>query len=107
MWFKKELFIRGIKFEASWLAISVRKLGKVMDQGAIHFRYPKLNLMSPLSESVRQMDSGDTFTTDIAEWLHISNVKESYRSANNVNYIGQMFKHNDQSTGLDYTEERL
>ena len=53
------------------------------------------------------MGSGDNFTTDISERLHISNVKEAYRSTNKVNYIRQMLKHNDQFTGLDYMQETL
>jgi len=53
------------------------------------------------------MGSGDNFTTDIAERLHIAKVKEAYRSSNKVNYIGQMLKHNDRCTSLDYMEETL
>jgi len=53
------------------------------------------------------MGSGDNFTTDISERLHIANVKEAYRSSNKVNYIRQMFMHNDRCTGLDYMEETL
>jgi hypothetical protein len=51
------------------------------------------------------MGSGDKSTTDMSERLHISNVKEAYRSTNNVNYIQQMLKHNDRCTGPDYMEE--
>jgi hypothetical protein len=53
------------------------------------------------------MGSGDNFTTNISEWVHIGNVKEPYRSSNKVNYIRQMLKHNDRSTGLDYMGETL
>jgi len=53
------------------------------------------------------MGSGDNFTTYISEWLHIAKVKVAYRSSNKVNYIGQMFKHNDRCTGLDSIEETL
>jgi len=53
------------------------------------------------------MGSGDDFTTDISERLHIANVKEAYRSTFKVNYIRQMLKHNDWCTGLDYMEEIL
>jgi len=66
-----------------------------------------MHLVSTISESIRWMGSGDNFTTDIPEWLQIGNVKEHYRSTNNVNYIQQMFKHNDKCTGLDYMEETL
>jgi hypothetical protein len=53
------------------------------------------------------MGSGDNFTTDISKQLHIANVKEAYRSSNEVNYIQQMLKHNDWCTSLDYMEETL
>jgi len=53
------------------------------------------------------MGSGDNFTTDISERLHIGNVKEAYRSTNQVNYIQQMLQHNDRCTSLDYMEETL
>jgi len=53
------------------------------------------------------MGSGDNFTSDISERLHITNVKEAYRSSNKDNYIRQMLKHNDQCTGLDYMKETL
>jgi hypothetical protein len=66
-----------------------------------------MHLVSHISESIRQMGSGDIFTTDISEWLYLANVKEAYRSTNKVNYIRQMLKHNDRCTGLDYMEETL
>jgi hypothetical protein len=53
------------------------------------------------------MGSGFNFTADISEQLHIANVKEAYRSSNKVNYIRQLFNHNDWGTGLDYMEETL
>ena len=54
-----------------------------------------MHLVRHLSESIQHMGSGDNFTTNISERLHIGNVKEAYRSTNKVNYIGQMLKHND------------
>ena len=53
------------------------------------------------------MGSGDNFTTDISERLHIANLNEAYRSTIKVNFIQQMLKHNDQCTGLDSMEETL
>ena len=53
------------------------------------------------------MGSGNNFTTEISERLHIPKVKERYRSSNKVNYIRQMVNHNDQCTGLDFMEETL
>jgi len=53
------------------------------------------------------MGSGDNFTTDISEQLHIANMKEVYESSNKVNYIRGMVMHADRCTGLDYMEETL
>jgi len=53
------------------------------------------------------MGSGDNFTTDIPERLHIAIVKEAYRSSDEVNYIRLMLKHNARCTGLAYMEETL
>jgi len=66
-----------------------------------------MHLVSCMPESIWWTGSGDNFTTDISERLHIGNVKEAYRSTNKVNYIQQMLKHNDRCTGLDYLEETL
>jgi len=66
-----------------------------------------MHRVSHISESIRRMGSGDNFTTDISEQLHIANLKEAYRSTNKVNYTRQMLKHNDRCTGLDYMEEIL
>jgi hypothetical protein len=107
MRFTKEFSIRLVEFEAWWQAIGVQELRKTIEQRVIHFGYPKMHLVSHISESIRRMGSGDNFTTDISERLHISNVKEAYRSTNKVNYIRQMLKHNDRCTGLDYMEETL
>jgi len=96
----KEFSIRLVEFEASWQAISVQELWKPIEQGVIHFGYPKMHLVSNISESIRRMGSGDNFTTYSSEWLHISNVKEADRSTNKVNYILQMLKHNDRCTWL-------
>jgi len=73
----------------------------------VHFGYPKMNHLSHKSEWIWRMGSSDNFTTDSSEWLHIANVKDAYRSSNNVSNIRQMLKHNDRCTGLDYTEETL
>jgi len=53
------------------------------------------------------MGSGNRFTTNISEWLPISNMKDAYRSTYNVDYIQQMLKHNNRCTSLDYMEETL
>jgi len=107
MRFKQELSIHLIEFEAWWQAIGVLELRKTIEQCVIHFGHPKMHLVSHISESIWLMGSGDNFTTNISERLHISNVKEAYRSTNKVNYTRQMLKHNDRSTALDYKEETL
>jgi len=66
-----------------------------------------MHCVSHISESIRQMDSGDKFWTDICGWLHIDNLNQAYRSSNKVNYIHQMLKHNARCTGFDYMEETL
>jgi hypothetical protein len=53
------------------------------------------------------MGSGDIFTPDISDRLHIATVKEACRSTNKVNYIRLMLKHHDRCTSLDSMEETL
>jgi hypothetical protein len=53
------------------------------------------------------MGTGDNFTPDISELLHIANLKEACRSSNQANYIRQMIKHNDWCTGLNYMEKTV
>jgi len=72
---KKELSIRLIEFEASWMACAVQNPRKTNQQCVIHFRYPEMHLVSHIPESTKRMSSDNNFTTDISEWLHISNVK--------------------------------
>jgi hypothetical protein len=96
-----------VEFEDWWETIGIQALWKTIEQRVIHFGYPKLHLVSRISESIHQMGSGDNFTTDISERLHIANVKEVSQSSDKVNYIRDMLKHNDRCTGLDYMEETL
>jgi len=107
MRFTKEFSICLVEFEAWWQAFDVQEHRKSIEQRVIHFGYPMMHLVSHVSESIPQIGSGDNLTTDISEPLHISNVKEAYRSTNKVNYIRQMLKHNDRCTGYDYMEETL
>jgi len=85
--FKQELCIHLIEFDARWQAIGVQKLRKTIEQHVIHFGYPKMHLACHIPESIWRMGSGDNFTTDISELLHISNVKDAYQFTNKVNYI--------------------
>jgi len=101
MLFRKDLSISLIEFEVWWKATGVQELRKTIEQRVIHIRYPKMHPVSHLCKSIRRMGSGDNFTTDISEGLHIGNVKEAYRSTNKLNCIRQMLKHNDRCSCLD------
>jgi len=74
MRFRKKFSIRLVKFEAWWQAIGVQELRKTIEQHVIHFGYPRMHLVSHISELIWWMGSGDNFATDIWERLHISNV---------------------------------
>jgi len=71
MQFKKEFSIRLIEFDALWDKIGIQALWKAIEQCVIHFGYPKIHLVSHISEPIWRMGSGDNFTTDISEWRHI------------------------------------
>jgi len=105
--FIKAFSIQLIEFEAWWETNGIQTLGKTFDQRVIDFGYPKMHLVSDISEWIHRTGSGDNFTPDISERLHIAKVREAYRSSNKVNYIWQMLKHNDWFTGPDYMEEIL
>jgi len=102
MRFTTEFFIRLVEIEAWWQAIDVQELRKTIEPRVLHSRYPTMHLVRQISESIRQMGSGDNFTTNISERLLIGNVKEAYQSTNKVNEFQQMLKHNDRCTSLDY-----
>jgi len=51
--FKKEFSIRLIEFEACWEIISIEALWKTIKHHVIHFGYPKMHLVSYISESIR------------------------------------------------------
>ena len=104
---KKEFSIRLIELQAWWETIGIQALRKTIEQRVIYFEYPMMHLVSHISESIGRLGSGENFTTDITEWLHIANVKEAYRFSNKVNYFRQMLMHNDWCTGLDFMEETL
>jgi len=107
IWFEKKFYIHLHECEAWWQAIGVQVLRRTIKQCVMHFGYPKIYLVSHISESIQQMGSCDNITTNISVWLHISNVNEGYQSTNRVTYIQQMLKHNDWCTGLDYMEETV
>jgi len=105
--FKKEYSIHLIEFEAWWETIDIQAPRKTIEQRIIHFGYPKMHLVSHISESIPRMGSGNNYTTDISERLNIPNMKEAYQSSYEIYYIPQMRKHNDRCTGLDYMLETL
>jgi hypothetical protein len=107
MWFSQKFSIRLVEFEAWRHAMSIQQIRKTIEQHVIHFGYPMLNLVSHLPQSILRMGSGNDYPTNNSESLHPSNVKEAYRSTNEVNCIQQMLKFNDQCTGRDYMEETL
>ena len=105
--FKKEYSIRMIEFEAWWESMRIQAFWKTIKQCVIHSGYPKMHLVSHISESIWRMRSGGNFNPVISKSLHIANVKEAYRSSNKVNYIWQILKPNDLCTGVDCMEETL
>jgi len=51
--FKTEFSIRRIEIEAWWETISIQALRNTIEQRVIHFGYPKMHLVSHISESIR------------------------------------------------------
>ena len=51
--FRTEYSIRLIEFKAWWETIGIQVLRKSIEQLVIHFGYPKMHLMSYISESIR------------------------------------------------------
>jgi len=107
MRFKKEFSLCFIEFEAWLETFAIQALLKTIKQCVFHFGYPKMHVVSHISESIRRMGYADNFLTDIAERLYMPNMKEAYRPSNQANYIRQMLMHNDRCTGLEYMEETL
>lgn len=48
-----------------------------------------------------------TSTIDTSEWHYISNIREGYQCQNNINHIGQNFRHNDKCSSVNYIPEIL
>jgi len=107
MRFKEGFSIQLIKLETCWQRIGMLELRNTIKQRMIHFGYPEMHRVSQTLESIQRMCSGDNFTADISEWLHIGNGKEAYQSSNKVNYIRKMLKNKGQCPILDYMEEIL
>ena len=52
MWFKRELSICLIEFEAWWQAFGVQEIRRTIKQLVIHFGYPKIHLLSHISKRI-------------------------------------------------------
>jgi hypothetical protein len=63
------------------------------------FNFPKLHLLSHLTDHVRQHGSCDSWTTDVSEGLHMS-LKDAYRATNRVNFIPQLLAYLDADMGM-------
>jgi hypothetical protein len=74
----KQFSICLVEFEAGWQVIGIQELQTTIVLRVINFGYPKTNLVNHISESIRRMVSGNNFTTDLSEQLHIAIVKEAY-----------------------------
>ena len=105
--FKKDFSIRMIGFQGYWETIGIQAFRITVEQRVILLQYPKIHLVSHISETIRWMGSGDNFTTYNSQRLHITNLKEAYWACNKFNYIRQMLKNDDWCTGLDSMEQVL
>ena len=63
------------------------------------FNFPKIHLLSHISDHVRQHESSDNWTTDVSEALHM-NFKDAYRASNRVNYNKQIVQYMDAELGM-------
>jgi hypothetical protein len=100
-WNTQDFSIHLFKLEAWLETIGIQLLWKTIQQRVIHFDYPKMHVVSHVSESIDGMGTGGNFTTDISERLHNATVREANLSSNEVNYIQLMPSYNDRCTSLD------
>jgi len=103
----KQLSITLTQFIASWQAIGIQEHRKRIQQPVIHFRYPKMHLVSHISESIRRECSLDNLACNISKLLHISTVREACGSSSKDNDIRQVLIHNNRYTRLDYLQKIL
>ncbi|KAG0125070.1 hypothetical protein HOY82DRAFT_493442, partial [Tuber indicum] len=78
-----------------------------LETAIYHFRFPKMDMLSHTSNSIRRMGSPDNFSTNISDLLHIENVKEVYRASSRVQYEEQMLWYNDRHTWIAYMVQTL
>jgi len=93
--------------ELRWTEARIDKEYEKLRTEIYNFQFPKMHLLSHITESIRQMGSPDNFSTDVSELLHIEMVKEAYRSMNRVSFKEQMLWYNDRYTGLAYMVQTL
>jgi len=93
--------------ELRWTEARIDKEYEKLRTEIYNFQFPKMHLLSHITESIRQMGSPDNFSTDVSELLHIEMVKEAYRSTNRVSFEEQMLWYNDRYTGLAYMVQTL
>ena len=93
--------------DRGWAQARIEREYERLRAEVYHFQFPKMHLLSHISDSIRQMGSPDNFSTDVSELLHVEMVKEAYRSTNRVNFEQQMLWYNDRYTGLAYMIQTL
>jgi len=93
--------------ERGWAQARIDREYEKLRVEVYHFQFPKMHLLSHISDSIRRMGSPDNFSTDVSELLHVEMVKEAYRSTNRVDFEKQMLWYNDRYTGLAYMIQTL
>ena len=84
--------------EEGWLRRRVEPEKEKLETAIYHFLFPKMHMLSHVSNSICRMGSPDNFSTHVSE-LHRENVKEAYCASNRVQYEEQMLWYNDRDTG--------
>jgi len=102
MWFHNIFSFPLVEFESCSEKFCVQELQKTIEQHTIHFGHPQIHLGTQISESIWRLGSGNSFTVDISEWLHLSNAQKAYSFSNKVDYIRHKCKHNNWCIGLQY-----
>lgn len=95
MRYTQERFIQFVQCKALWEADDVHKLWKTIAQCIRHCGFKEMHVVSDMSWSLQQTDSGNHFTSDIPEQLYIRNEKEADECCNYVHCIQQGLKHNN------------
>ena len=94
--FRQAMCEKRRQYDQDWEVRKGPALRKRLESECFHFGKPKMRLLSHYREFNIRMGASDNFSTDISELLHISNVKDSYRACNRVNFMRQVLAHNDK-----------